>query len=180
MQNYRPISLLPCPSKILKKVIKNRLITFFLKHKIIYDYQYGFKEKHSVIHALLDVLSFRYDAIQKKRHYLGVIVDNKLNFKTHFHYVENKVSRSVGILFKLQFLFPSLTLLQLYYALAHPHLLYGLLLWGCTLPSYLLSKLQSLQNKAVRIIFDFKFKAPLTPQFKNWQYSKSLIYKTLN
>ena len=30
--------------------------------------------------------------------YLGVIIDNKLNFKTHIHNVENKVSRSVRIL----------------------------------------------------------------------------------
>ena len=91
--------------------------------------------------------------------YLGVITDDKLNFKTYIHNVENKVSRSVGILSKLRFLLPSSTLLQLYYALVHPHLLYGLLLWGCTFRSYLF-KLQSFQNKAVS---NSKFKAPLTP-----------------
>ena len=58
--------------------------------------------------------------------YVGVIIDNKLNFKTHFHNVESKVSRSIGILSKLRFLLSSSTLLQLYDALVHPHLLYGL------------------------------------------------------
>ena len=77
-----------------------------------------------------------------------MIIDNKLNFKTHIHNVENKVSRSVGILSKLRFLLPSQILLQLYCTLVHP------------------PKLQYFQNKAVRIISNFKFKAPLTPQFK--------------
>ena len=92
--------------------------------------------------------------------YLGVIIDNKLNFKTHIHNIESKVSRSVGILSKFQFLLPSSTLFQLYYTLVHPYLIYDLLLWGCTFPSYL-SKLQSFQNKAVRTVSNSKFKAPL-------------------
>ena len=92
------------------------------------------------------------------------MIDNKLNFKTHIHDVENKVSRSVGILSKLRFLLSSSTLLQLS-PHVHPHLLYGLLVWGCTFLPYL-SKLQSFQNKAVRIISYSKFKAPSTPQFK--------------
>ena len=106
--------------------------------------------------------------------YLGVIIDNNLNFKTHIQNVENKVSRSVGILSKLRFLFPPSTFLQLYYAFVHPYLLYGLLLWGCTFPLYL-SKLQSLQNKAFCIISNSKFKAPLTPQFE-----KLAILKIIN
>ena len=101
-------------------------------------------------------------------------IDNKLNFKTHIQNVENKVPRSVGILFKLRFLLLFSTLLQLYYALVHPHLLHGLLLWGCSFPSYL-SKLQSLQNKAVRIISNSKLKAPFAPQFK-----KLAVLKVIN
>jgi len=34
-------------------------------------------------------------------------------------------------------LLPKEILLNLYYALVHPHLLYGLLVWGSTYPSYL-------------------------------------------
>ena len=43
--------------------------------------------------------------------YLGVIIDNKLNFKTYIHNVKNKVSKSVGILSKLRFLLSSSTFL---------------------------------------------------------------------
>ena len=67
VQNYRPISLLPCLSKVLEKLIKSRLLKFLTKHKILYDLQYGFREKHSVFHVLLDVTFFSYDAIQNKQ-----------------------------------------------------------------------------------------------------------------
>ena len=39
--------------------------------------------------------------IATKVKYLGVIIDNKLNFKDH-NFVETKISRSVGILGKLK------------------------------------------------------------------------------
>ena len=42
MANYRPISTLPCLSKILEKLIKDRLMFFINKHNILYPYQYGF------------------------------------------------------------------------------------------------------------------------------------------
>ena len=96
--------------------------------------------------------------------YVGVIIDNNLNFKIHIQNVENKVSRSVGILFKLRFLLPQPFFIQLYCALVHLHL-YGLLLWDCTFPSYL-SKLLSLQNRVISITSNFKVIAPLTPKFK--------------
>ena len=68
-------------------------------------------------------------ALYNTSKYLGVIIDNKLNFTTHIHNVENKVSiKSVELLSNLRFLLPSSTLLQLYYALLHPHFLYGLFL----------------------------------------------------
>ena len=89
--------------------------------------------------------------------YLGVNLDNKLNFKSHICIIENKVARSVGILSKLRYLFPSSALLLLYYSLIHPHLLFSLPLWGNANQSYL-NRLQRLQNKAIRIITDSKLR----------------------
>ena len=67
VKNYRPISLLPTLSKILEKFLKTRLIKFFDKYQVLYEFQYGFREKHSVLHALLDVNVFALDAIQSKQ-----------------------------------------------------------------------------------------------------------------
>ena len=51
--------------------------------------------------------------------YLGVIIDNKLNFKDHINLVETKISRSVGILEKLKHYLDRTSLLKLYYTLIH-------------------------------------------------------------
>ena len=75
VHNYRPISLLPCLSKVLKKVIKNKLVGFLEKQKIFYDYQYGFREKRSVLHALLDVITPGYDAIEHNKFTALLLMD---------------------------------------------------------------------------------------------------------
>ena len=96
--------------------------------------------------------------------YLGVSLDSKLHFQPHINQIEIKVAKAVGILSKLRFLFPKSALILLYYSLIHPHLLYALPLWGSTFPTYL-SKLQRLQNKALRIIFNSNQLTSATPLF---------------
>ena len=69
LQNYRPFSLLPSLSKVLEKlIIKNRLMNFFVKHKVFYDSKYGFREKHGAIHALIEVITPIYERIQDNLH----------------------------------------------------------------------------------------------------------------
>ena len=68
VNNYRPISLLRSLSKVLEKLIKFRFVKFFDRHNIFYAHQYGFRKKHSVIYAVLDVISLSYDAIQSKQY----------------------------------------------------------------------------------------------------------------
>ena len=97
-------------------------------------------------------------------YYLGVYIDSKTQFKANIKQIEVKIAKAVGILNKLRFFFPKTTLLLLYYALVHPHLLYALPVWGCTFPSYL-RKLQCLQNKAIRIIFNSNRLTSVTPIF---------------
>ena len=96
--------------------------------------------------------------------YLGIKIDHNLNFKSHIHTPVSKLARSVGILNKLRFNLPPPTLLLLYYSLIHPHLLFGHPIWGSTYSTYL-TKLQQLQNKAIRIFSNSSIKTLITPQF---------------
>ena len=45
VSNYRPISILPVFSKILEKLMYNRLLSYLDKINILTDKQYGFREK---------------------------------------------------------------------------------------------------------------------------------------
>ena len=69
--------------------------------------------------------------------YLGVIVDSKLNFDTHIKKLAHRISKAVGIMFKLKQYMPRKALQALYYSLIHTHLLYDLPVWGSTHQSYL-------------------------------------------
>ena len=42
--HYRPISILPALSKIIEKLVYQRLIEHLNKYNIIYTHQYGFKK----------------------------------------------------------------------------------------------------------------------------------------
>ena len=51
--NYRPISLLSNIDKILERIVYNRLYKFFEDNKLVYNLQFGFRQKHSTSHALI-------------------------------------------------------------------------------------------------------------------------------
>ena len=96
--------------------------------------------------------------------YLGVIIDNELNFHEQIKVMKGKVAHSVGILNKHQQTLPQTVMLQLYYALVHPLLLYGMILRGATYPTYL-QKLKSLQNLAIRTIVGAHFRDLVNPYY---------------
>ena len=75
----------------------------------------------------------------------------ELNFKSHINNVQTKITKGIGILFKLNKILTFIALLMLYYALIHPHFTHNILIWGSTYKSYL-NTLQLLQNKAMRAI----------------------------
>ena len=84
--------------------------------------------------------------------YLGMIIDSKLNFDTHIKKLAHRISKVVGIIFKLKQYMPKKALQALYFTLIHTHffMVYPSV-WGFTHPSYL-KKLITLQNKAVKLI----------------------------
>ena len=44
---YRPISILPTISKIIKKIVHKQLVTFLEENKLIYRHQFGFRSHMS-------------------------------------------------------------------------------------------------------------------------------------
>ena len=54
--NYRPISLLSIFNRIFEKLMYNRLKHFLEKHNILTESQYGFRERRSTEHSILDIV----------------------------------------------------------------------------------------------------------------------------
>ena len=96
--------------------------------------------------------------------YLGTILDDRLSFKAHIEFLETKMLRSVGIMSKLSYYLPTETLITLYYALIHSHILCGLPVGASTIDTYL-NKLRKLQNRTIRKITKSKIKDRITPQY---------------
>jgi len=62
--------------------------------------------------------------------FLGVILDNKINFSAHVDQLCKKLSRSVGILNRLSDLAPLRVKLNIYNSLIFSQLIYGIVVWG--------------------------------------------------
>ena len=80
--------------------------------------------------------------------YLGVLVDSKLSRKNHINNLAKEIFRSIGELFKIRNFVSRKIMINLYYSLVYPHLLYGVQIWGLTFDTYL-EKLNVLQKKIV-------------------------------
>ena len=78
----------------------------------------------------------------------------------HTDTVRNKVSKVVGILYRLKNIFPMYILQTLYNSLIVSYIKYGLLLWG--VESH---RVESLQKKAIRLITNSNYSAHTTPLF---------------
>ena len=70
--NYRPVSLLMTISKILEKIIYNRVFKSLTKHNILYDSQYGFRSKHSCEDAILELVSKVLQSRNEDKHCAGI------------------------------------------------------------------------------------------------------------
>lgn len=83
--NYRPVAVLPCFSKILERIMYNRLISFIEKHNILYSKQFGFRKNHSTETAIIDLIAKLTDAIDKNKLTAGIFLDLSKAFDTVNH-----------------------------------------------------------------------------------------------
>ena len=101
-----------------------------------------------------------------KTKFLGVYIDQHLEWKTHVNFIAAKISKSVGLLYKAKYYLPSNSLLTLYYALIYLYLTYCNLIWASTYVTNL-QRIYLLQKRAVRAISKADYKASCKPLFAN-------------
>ena len=83
--------------------------------------------------------------------YLGVLLDDELNWNAHIDYVYRKIIKFTSIFYKIRGKLPKFILRNIYFAFVHPHILYGVELYANTYKTYL-NRLVKLNNKLLRIL----------------------------
>jgi signal recognition particle subunit SEC65 len=83
--NYRPISLLSSISKILEKIVAQKLIDHLLNNDLLYVHQYGFLPNHSTEHNLLQIVNYISKALNDGNFCIGVFLDLKKAFDVCSH-----------------------------------------------------------------------------------------------
>eukprot|EP00914_Ancora_sagittata_P027835 GHVO01054401.1.p1 GENE.GHVO01054401.1~~GHVO01054401.1.p1 ORF type:complete len:290 (+),score=-23.50 GHVO01054401.1:74-871(+) len=100
----------------------------------------------------------------KTTSFLGVKIDNKLTFADHIKHISNKVSKSIGVLYKVSKVVNRQTLHMLYNSLVLPYLTYCIVVWGNAADVHI-ERLFRLQKKALRIICNAPYLAHTAPLF---------------
>ena len=95
IENYRPISVLSCFSKVFEKIMFNRLVSYLNRLNIINPNQYGFRKNHSAYMALLDLHDKITEAWDKNEFAIGISIDLSKAFNTINHDILLKKTSSL-------------------------------------------------------------------------------------
>ena len=87
VSNYRPISVLPAFSKILERLMYNRLLHFIDQHNILSNSQFGFRKKISTTMALLELVDKISTSMEKNEFTIGIFIDLAKAFDTVNHQI---------------------------------------------------------------------------------------------
>ena len=108
--------------------------------------------------------------------FLGVVVDRNLKFSSHISYSCNKMSKSIGIFYKLKNYIDTKSLIKLYYTFIYPYMIYCNVIWGGTNQTHL-NRMFVLQKRVIRVIHGLNSRAHTEELFFD---SKILKLKDLN
>lgn len=93
--------------------------------------------------------------------FLGININENLNWNTHTTKIGNKVSRTIGVLNRLKHFLPMHIKILLYNTLIMSHLQYGILVWG-----YQPGRIIKIQKRAIRTLQHSAYNAHTEPIFK--------------
>ena len=91
LSNYRRVSVLPCFSKILKRSMYNRLLSFVNKHSLLYKYQFSFRKGYSTNFAMITLIDKISPALDEGNYVLSIFLylSKAFDTVTPLFYVKN-------------------------------------------------------------------------------------------
>ena len=93
--------------------------------------------------------------------YLGVFIDENLNWKKHISKISTKLIKGNAILSKLRLFLNKDILLSVYYGIFHSHLTYMCLVWGQA--KFSLNRITLLQKRPIRILHSAAYRDHTSP-----------------
>ncbi len=114
----------------------------------------GGKQRLSRLNSIeLTIKEELIDQVDKFK-YLGIIINESLDWSDHIDYVQSKVAKRLGLLKRLKHLLPRQSRELVYKTVIQPVLEYGDIVWGDRFNNTLMERLQVLQNEAAKVILD--------------------------
>jgi hypothetical protein len=95
--NYRPISLLNSISKVLEKIVAEKLLYHLSSNDLLYEHQYGFLPGKSTEQNLMHILNYVTTALNEGMYCIGVFIDLKKAFDVCSHNVLLSKLQKMGI-----------------------------------------------------------------------------------
>ena len=109
--------------------------------------------------------------------FLGIFIDNNLNFNIHIQQICSRISKKIGILFRLNKILPSWVLKMLYNSFVEPQIAYGIEAWYGA-PEYARNRVFLLQKKAIRAICSLPYLSSTRDKFEALKILKlEALYK---
>ena len=97
VSNYRPVSLLPLPGKLIERVAHAKISEFVEGHGLITDKQGGFRKGFSTVSSIADLVDNILSGVNKGKTALAAFVDLRKAFDTVNHAILLKKLKCYGI-----------------------------------------------------------------------------------